>query len=50
MLCFYGISISVSRPLQTEGAPDMTGLSGVAQPMEHTEELYDPLGTPDVDK
>ncbi|XP_042047188.1 polyadenylate-binding protein RBP47B'-like [Salvia splendens] len=37
-------------PHQTEGAPDMTALSGVAQPMEHTEELYDPLGTPDVDK
>ncbi|XP_057777525.1 polyadenylate-binding protein RBP47B'-like isoform X1 [Salvia miltiorrhiza] len=37
-------------PHQTEGAPDMTALSGVAQPVEHTEELYDPLATPDVDK
>lgn len=36
--------------MQTEGAPDMTALSGVAQPMEHTDEHYDPLATPDVDK
>lgn len=36
--------------MQSEGAPDMTGLAGVAQPMEHTDEHYDPLATPDVDK
>ncbi|KAL0459225.1 UNVERIFIED_CONTAM: Polyadenylate-binding protein RBP47B' [Sesamum latifolium] len=40
----------VQYPHQTEGAQDMTALSGVAPPMEHREEAYDPLATPDVDK
>ncbi|KAL8055491.1 hypothetical protein ABFX02_04G059000 [Erythranthe guttata] len=37
-------------PHQAEGAQDMAALSGVAPHMEHTEEIYDPLATPDVDK
>ncbi|KAI3449953.1 hypothetical protein Pfo_006618 [Paulownia fortunei] len=37
-------------PHQTEGAQDMAALAGVAPPMENTEEIYDPLATPDVDK
>ncbi|KAL0371116.1 UNVERIFIED_CONTAM: Polyadenylate-binding protein RBP47B' [Sesamum angustifolium] len=40
----------VQYPHQTEGAQDMAALSGVAPPMEHREEAYDPLATPDVDK
>ncbi|KAL8527523.1 hypothetical protein ACS0TY_005389 [Phlomoides rotata] len=40
----------VQYPHQAEGGHDMAALSGVAQPMEHTEEIYGPLGTPDVDK
>lgn len=37
----------VQYPHQAEGAHDM---AAVAQPMEHTEEIYDPLAIPDVDK
>ncbi|KAL0419580.1 UNVERIFIED_CONTAM: Polyadenylate-binding protein RBP47B' [Sesamum radiatum] len=40
----------VQYPHQTEGAQDMAALSGVAPPMEHREEAYDPLATPAVDK
>ncbi|KAK4419560.1 Polyadenylate-binding protein RBP47B' [Sesamum alatum] len=40
----------VQYPHQAEGAQDMAALSGVAPPMEHREEAYDPLATPDVDK
>ncbi|KAL0435416.1 UNVERIFIED_CONTAM: Polyadenylate-binding protein RBP47B' [Sesamum radiatum] len=40
----------VQYPHQTEGAQDMAALSGVAPPLEHREEAYDPLATPDVDK
>ncbi|GFP87008.1 polyadenylate-binding protein rbp47b' [Phtheirospermum japonicum] len=37
-------------PQQTEGAQDLAALAGVAPTMEHTEEAYDPLANPDVDK
>lgn len=33
-----------------EGAPDMAALTGIPPPVEHREEVYDPLATPDVDK
>ncbi|KAK6119794.1 hypothetical protein DH2020_046463 [Rehmannia glutinosa] len=36
-------------PHQTEGTQDVAALAGVAPQMEHTEEIYDPLATPDVD-
>ncbi|KAK4492393.1 hypothetical protein RD792_003198 [Penstemon davidsonii] len=37
-------------PHQTEGGQDMGALSGVAQPIEQRDEVYDPLAAPDVDK
>lgn len=47
VLSYYYDAIVV---MQAEGAPDMTALAGVTHPMEHSEELYDPLAAPDVDK
>ncbi|KAK9058567.1 hypothetical protein SSX86_023409 [Deinandra increscens subsp. villosa] len=38
-------------PQQAEGEQDMGAVAaGVAPPLEHREEIYDPLATPDVDK
>ncbi|KAK8630326.1 hypothetical protein V6N13_079124 [Hibiscus sabdariffa] len=37
-------------PQQVEGSQDMAAMAGAVPPVEHREEPYDPLATPDVDK
>lgn len=40
----------VQYPHQMEGAQDIATMPGAPPPVEHREEVYDPLATPDVDK